>query len=187
MHGGEVTAQSDGRQRQRDHGKPTACDRTSPCRRFPAPSSLELTQYLHAVSSSSTTTSTRHSLSPCCSTCAATRPTCRARRTCRDRRGTLAPGCDLLDIGLPRLNGLEACRQIRQRPWSKDVVIIALTGWGQEVDRRRSQGVRLRPPHRQAGRARDAGQVVQRGEAQEQLGLRSLDSPAFLDGDRQEP
>jgi len=52
---------------------------------------------------------------------------------------TVRPDVILLDIGLPKMNGFEACRQIRQRPWAKDVVIIALTGWGQDVDRRRSQ------------------------------------------------
>lgn len=45
----------------------------------------------------------------------------------------------ILDIGLPKLNGYEACRRIREQPWSKGTVIIALTGWGQEEDRRRSQ------------------------------------------------
>ena len=45
----------------------------------------------------------------------------------------------LLDIGLPKLNGYEACRRIREQPWGKDMVLIALTGWGQEEDRRRSQ------------------------------------------------
>jgi CheY-like chemotaxis protein len=45
----------------------------------------------------------------------------------------------LLDIGLPVLNGLEVCRRIRQQPWGKGMILIALTGWGQEEDRRRSQ------------------------------------------------
>ena len=49
------------------------------------------------------------------------------------------PDVVLLDIGLPRLNGHEVCRHIRQQPWGKDIVVIALTGWGQEDDRRRSQ------------------------------------------------
>ena len=44
----------------------------------------------------------------------------------------------LLDIGLPKLNGYEACRRIREQPWGEDVVLIALTGWGQEDDGRRS-------------------------------------------------
>ena len=48
------------------------------------------------------------------------------------------PDVVLLDIGLPKLNGYEACRRIREQPWGKDVVLIALTGWGQEEDRRRS-------------------------------------------------
>ena len=49
------------------------------------------------------------------------------------------PDVILLDIGLPKLNGYDACRRIREQPWSKGTVIVALTGWGQEEDRRRSQ------------------------------------------------
>ena len=49
------------------------------------------------------------------------------------------PHLILLDIGLPKLNGYEVCRRIREKPWGKDIVIIALTGWGQEEDRRRSR------------------------------------------------
>lgn len=49
------------------------------------------------------------------------------------------PEVVLLDIGLPKLNGHEVCRRVREQPWGKDIVIIALTGWGQENDRRKSQ------------------------------------------------
>ena len=49
------------------------------------------------------------------------------------------PDIILLDIGLPKLNGYDACRRVRQQPWSKGMVIVALTGWGQEDDRRRSK------------------------------------------------
>jgi len=49
------------------------------------------------------------------------------------------PHLILLDIGLPKLNGYEACRRIRQQPWGKNMVVIALTGWGQEEDRKRSK------------------------------------------------
>jgi CheY-like chemotaxis protein len=44
-----------------------------------------------------------------------------------------------LDIGLPKLNGYEACRLIRQQAWSQHTVLIAVTGWGAEDDRRQSQ------------------------------------------------
>ncbi len=50
---------------------------------------------------------------------------------------TFRPDLVLLDIGLPKLNGYEACRQIRQQPWAKSMTLVALTGWGQEEDRRK--------------------------------------------------
>jgi PAS domain S-box-containing protein len=49
------------------------------------------------------------------------------------------PDAVLLDIGLPRLNGYEVCRRIREKTWGKDLVLVALTGWGQEEDLRRSK------------------------------------------------
>ena len=49
------------------------------------------------------------------------------------------PEVVLLDIGLPKLDGHEVCRRVREQPWGKDIVMIALTGWGQEDDRRRSE------------------------------------------------
>jgi PAS domain S-box-containing protein len=48
------------------------------------------------------------------------------------------PAVILLDIGLPLLNGYEVARRIRAQPWGEQMVIIALTGWGQEEDRRRA-------------------------------------------------
>jgi PAS domain S-box-containing protein len=48
------------------------------------------------------------------------------------------PEVILLDIGLPHLNGLEVCRQIREQAWGQSIRIVALTGWGQQEDRRRS-------------------------------------------------
>lgn len=48
------------------------------------------------------------------------------------------PQVVLLDIGLPKLNGHEVCRRIRQQPWGKNIVLVALTGWGHEQDRKRS-------------------------------------------------
>lgn len=48
------------------------------------------------------------------------------------------PDLVLLDIGMPRLNGYDTARQIRQQSWGKEMVLVALTGWGQEEDRRKS-------------------------------------------------
>ncbi len=52
---------------------------------------------------------------------------------------TFQPDVIVLDIGLPKLNGYEAARQIRAQPGGADRVLIALTGWGQEEDRLRSK------------------------------------------------
>ena len=53
---------------------------------------------------------------------------------------SLRPDAVLLDIGLPKLNGYEAARRIREQPWGKHIVLVALTGWGQDDDRQRSRG-----------------------------------------------
>ena len=49
------------------------------------------------------------------------------------------PDVVLLDIGLPKLNGRDAARRIREQPWGTKMALVALTGWGQEEDRRRSK------------------------------------------------
>jgi len=49
------------------------------------------------------------------------------------------PDVVFLDIGMPILDGHETARLIRQQPWGKDMVLVALTGWGQSEDRRRSK------------------------------------------------
>jgi PAS domain S-box-containing protein len=45
------------------------------------------------------------------------------------------PEVILMDVGMPRLDGYEATRRIREQPWGPPAIIIALTGWGQEGDR----------------------------------------------------
>jgi CheY-like chemotaxis protein len=49
-----------------------------------------------------------------------------------------APDVVVLDIGLPRINGHEAARRIRQLPGGRDMMLVALSGWGQEDDLRKS-------------------------------------------------
>jgi PAS domain S-box-containing protein len=48
------------------------------------------------------------------------------------------PHIVLLDIGMPKLNGYDVCRQVRQHSWGKSMILVALTGWGGEKDRQRS-------------------------------------------------
>ena len=56
-----------------------------------------------------------------------------------EEAGRFRPDVVLLDRGLPVLNGIAACRRIREQPWGKKMVIVAVTGWGQEEDRRQSK------------------------------------------------
>ena len=52
---------------------------------------------------------------------------------------TYRPTVVFLDIGMPGMDGYEIARQARQQPEGRDVMLIALTGWGQDEDRRQSK------------------------------------------------
>ncbi len=56
-----------------------------------------------------------------------------------DRAANLQPDVIFMDIGLPVLNGYEAARRIRELQCGKKPLLVALTGWGQDADRRRSE------------------------------------------------
>src|SRR5262249_37634312 len=56
-----------------------------------------------------------------------------------DAAGWFRPDVVLLDIGMPRLNGYEAAGLIRRQPRGRQVVLVAVTGWGQEEDRQRAR------------------------------------------------
>ena len=53
--------------------------------------------------------------------------------------GRERPAVVLLDIGLPDLNGHEVCRRARQLPGGAEMVVVALTGWGQKNDLRQTR------------------------------------------------
>jgi signal transduction histidine kinase/CheY-like chemotaxis protein len=55
------------------------------------------------------------------------------------RAETFHPDVVLMDVGMPVLNGYDAARRIRKEKWGKGMTIIALTGWGQEHDRKESR------------------------------------------------
>ena len=62
-----------------------------------------------------------------------------AYRSLRCLTSSTSPAVILLDIGLPKLNGYEAARRIREQRQNQAVFLVALTGWGQEEDRNRSE------------------------------------------------
>ena len=49
------------------------------------------------------------------------------------------PELVFLDIGMPKTNGYDAARNMRAESWGKSVHLVALTGWGQEEDKRRAE------------------------------------------------
>jgi CheY-like chemotaxis protein len=49
------------------------------------------------------------------------------------------PEIIFLDLGMPLMNGYEVAQRLRERPWGKKVKLVALTGWGEAEDRRRTQ------------------------------------------------
>ena len=53
--------------------------------------------------------------------------------------GLRRPEIVVLDVGMPKLDGCEVARRIRAESWGRGAVLVALTGWGQDVDRRRSR------------------------------------------------
>jgi signal transduction histidine kinase len=53
--------------------------------------------------------------------------------------GLRKPEIVVLDVGMPKLDGCEVARRIRAESWGRDAVLVALTGWGQDADRKRSR------------------------------------------------
>jgi PAS domain S-box-containing protein len=60
-------------------------------------------------------------------------------RTAFEEARQFQPDVIFLDIGMPMLDGHETAKLIREQPWGKEIVLVALTGWGQSEDRRRSK------------------------------------------------
>jgi PAS domain S-box-containing protein len=55
-----------------------------------------------------------------------------------DLAATYQPEIALLDIGMPKMSGYDVCRRLRGQPTGNDMIIVAVTGWGQEADRQKS-------------------------------------------------
>lgn len=49
------------------------------------------------------------------------------------------PDIVLMDLGMPRMNGYETARHVRQQSWGQGMMLVALTGWGQDEDKRRTK------------------------------------------------
>jgi len=51
---------------------------------------------------------------------------------------TFRPEFAFLDIGMPKVHGYELARRLRENPATRQCVLVAVTGWGQEDDRKRA-------------------------------------------------
>jgi CheY-like chemotaxis protein len=60
-------------------------------------------------------------------------------RAALDLGPSVRPAVMLLDLGMPGMNGYQVARAVRGEPWGRDVFLVAMTGWGQEEDRRRTR------------------------------------------------
>jgi signal transduction histidine kinase len=60
-------------------------------------------------------------------------------RAALDELGAFRPAAVFLDLGMPGMDGYETARHMRARAEARETMIIALTGWGQESDRRQTQ------------------------------------------------
>ena len=49
------------------------------------------------------------------------------------------PDVVFMDIGMPKLNGYDCARRIREAPWGKGMTLVAISGWGQDSDRAKSK------------------------------------------------
>jgi two-component system CheB/CheR fusion protein len=49
------------------------------------------------------------------------------------------PDVVLLDLAMPGMDGYEVCQKIREQPWGREMILVALSGYGQEDDKRRSR------------------------------------------------
>jgi CheY-like chemotaxis protein len=56
-----------------------------------------------------------------------------------DTAESFRPEVVLMDLEMPGIDGLEASRRIRARPWGSTILIAAVTGWDRDVDRRRAR------------------------------------------------
>lgn len=65
-------------------------------------------------------------------------------RTANDGAGALAeaaafgPDVILLDLGLPDIHGVDVCKAMRAQPWGRSMMVVALSGWGQDRDKRQT-------------------------------------------------
>jgi CheY-like chemotaxis protein len=97
-------------------------------------------------------------------------------RTARDGQEALEiarafqPSVMFVDLGMPGLTGFDVARRVRSQPWNVTPMLVAVTGWGQDEDRRRS---------REAGFDRHLVKPVDRGTVERVLASlgRSAEAP----------
>jgi CheY-like chemotaxis protein len=133
MHGGTVNAQSEGTGKGSEFTVrlPVAVAKSSPKARKSAETTLAVRRRILVVDDNKDSGDTL---------CILLRHKGHEVWTARDgveavlKAGELLPEIILMDVGMPKLNGYEATRRIRENPSGRDMFIVALTGWGQPSD-----------------------------------------------------
>jgi PAS domain S-box-containing protein len=86
------------------------------------------------------------------------------------------PDVAVLDIAMPKLDGFDVARVIREQPWGKSIFLIALSGWGQQIDRQRSKN---------AGFDAHLTKPAKYETLMEILNQLPMNGPAVLDGEHE--
>ena len=138
MHGGTMEAHSAGAGRGSEFvvRLPVLVEAPKPAQPEPVVSELENAR--PGAFSLSRTTKTRQSLTILLRLAGHKTHTAYDGLEALEAAAAFRPDIVLLDIGLPKLNGFEVARKIRGQPSGQAMVLVALTGWGQDEDRRRS-------------------------------------------------
>jgi PAS domain S-box-containing protein len=140
LHGGSITAHSQGAGHGAEFvvrlpiGDPTAADLPDPSRSAPASSQTKHLRVLVADDNQDSA-----------ATCAALLESSGHEVRIAHSGGeafelgcSMKPDALLLDIGMPVLNGYQLAQRVRGTPWGRAATLIAITGWGQEQDKRRA-------------------------------------------------
>ena len=81
------------------------------------------------------------------------------------------PDVAVLDLAMPKLNGYDAARLIREQPWGKRIFLIALSGWGHQLDRQRTKEAGFDAHLTKPAKYETLAEVLDRLAANDEVGI----------------